>query len=800
MLKHYFKTAWRSLAKQKWFSLINLSCLSIGITFSMLIGIYVINQLNVNKNLKDIDRQYFLKTAWKEKDMGTDITTVSPLAKALKEEYPGLVENYYRYDPVSNIVSAGERHFNEDVAIGDTTLVSMYGFPLLYGNKNNAFKDNSSAVITETFAMKLFGTKNAVGRRLSIQSLVAGVAQDYIVSAVLKDVPYNSVTHLLSDEYSIYVPTTDNHYFSIGDPSLGWDNLNELSFIKLKPGVDPSDLAVPINTLLHKYSSDFIWKNLRENATPVKDYYLKDNDYAVQKMIRNLSLVTVFILLMVIINFVNINIGTSSGRLKEIGLRKTFGSGKKRIALQFLTETFLLTLAAAIISGFLYQLLSPVFSGMLKIDYPAIWQFSTRTYIYLSALVLIIGFFAGIYPALVLSHTNLVIAVKGKINTKKGSTVLRKSLLLIQFSIAIFIFIFALIVSRQVSYIFNKNLGYNKDQLLVITAFPKQWDSAGVMRMEAIKQDLLQLSSVKSATLASDLPVSEPYGRIILYPPNASSPDKSLNLPLSAADKDYAKTFEIPMIAGSFFSTNKNGIVLNETAVKSLGLTAENAVGKQIETAAKGNSVTIVGVMKDYNFSSMQNKIGPIGFTHISLSPSFHSLIVKLRSKNIAGALNDIKARWKSFNPDAPFDFTFMDEKFQAMYKSELQLKSAAGIATALNLIIVFLGIIGVVAFTLVKRTKEIAIRKVLGANRRRVLLLLLRDYFGLLMFANIIAWSLVYIVSNYWLRQYAYHVQQNIVPYIVVCAAVYMITILLIFIQSYRLTRANPVKSLKTE
>lgn len=800
MLTHYFKTARRSLAKQKGFSLINLCCLSIGITFSMLIGMYVINQLSVNKNLKDADRQYFLKTAWKEKDMGADITTISPLAKALKEEYPGLLENYYRYDPVNNIVSAGEMHFNENIAIGDTTLVSMYGFPLLYGNKNNAFKDNSSAVITETFAMKLFGTKNAIGKRLNIQSLVAGVSQDYIVSAILKDIPYNSVTNLIGEAYNVYVPTTNNRYFSIGDPSLGWDNANELSFIKLKPGVKPSDLAVPIRTLLHKYSSDFVWKNLSNYATPVKDYYLKDNDFAVQKMIRNLSLVTAFILLMVIINFVNINVGTSSGRLKEIGLRKTFGSGNKRIALQFLTETLLLTLAAAIISVFLYQLLSPVFSNILKIDYPAVWQFSAREHIYLLALVLITGLLAGTYPAVVLSNTNLVLAVKGKVNAKKGSTILRKSLLLVQFSVAIFIFIFALTISRQVSYIFNKNLGYNKDRLLIIDAFPKQWDKAGVAKLEAIKQNLLQLSSVRSATLAYDIPSGEPYGRIILYPPNASSLNKSLNLPLSGADEDYAKTFEIPMLAGSFFSDNKNGIVLNETAVKLLGLRTDNAVGRQINTAAKGSPVTITGVMKDYNFSSMQNKIGPIGFTHISMSPGFHSLIVKLSGNNIAATIYDIKAKWKSFNPNAPFDFTFMDEKFQAMYRSELQLKNAAGIATALNLIIVFLGIIGVVAFTLAKRTKEVAIRKVLGANSRRVLLLFLKDYFGLLLVANIIAWSLAYTVSNYWLRQYAYHIQQNVVPYIIVCAAVYVVTILLIFMQSYKLTTGNPVKSLKME
>ena len=797
MWQHYFKTAWRNLRKQKWFSLINLGCLSIGITFSMLIGMYIINQLNVNKNLKDIDRQYVLKADWKDKNMGSDITTIPPLAKALKEEYPGLVENYYRYNPVTNVVSAGEIHFKEDIAIGDTTLVSMYGFPLLYGNKEKAFKDNSSAVITETFAMKMFGTKNALGKRLSVQSLVAGIHQDYIVTAVLKDIPYNSVLHLVGDSYDIYIPATNSHYYQIGDPSLDWNDVSGLCFIKLKPNVKPSDLTIPIKQLLFKYSSKFIQQNLSVYPASIKDFYLKDNNYAVEKMVRNLSLVVLFILLMVVINFININIGTSSHRLKEIGLRKTFGSGNKQIALHFLAETFMLTAIAAIISLFLYQSLSPVFSNILNIEYPGVWQFSVKEYSSLLLLVLLVGLLAGTYPAFILSRTNLVLAVKGKINSKRGSLVLRKLLLIIQFTVAIFIFIFALTISRQVSYIFNKNLGYNKDQLLIITAFPKQWDSAGVAKLETIKQNLLQSSSVKSATLSFDVPERIPYGRITLIPPASS--DKQLNMPLSVADEDYAKTFEVPMLAGSFFNNDKNGIVLNETAVKSLGLTVENAVGKQLNITVK-NPVTISGVMKDFNSSTMQDKIGPLCFIHMSQTNQYRFLTVKLSGNNIAATIDGIKTKWKSFNPNAPFDFTFMDEKFKAIYKSELQLKSAASIGTMLNLIIVFLGIIGVVAFTLAKRTKEVAIRKVLGANKRRILSLFLKDYFGLLLIANVIAWPLAYIISDYWLRQYAYHIQQNIIPYAVVCITIYLITIFLIFVQSYKLTRANPVRNLKTE
>lgn len=793
MFKNYFKVTIRHFRKHKLFFAINVLCLSIGITFSLIIGLYILKQENVNKNLPNINQQYFLKVDWKVKNM-PDTKTISPLAKALKEEYPELVQNYYRYDPVTTVVSAGEKHFKEDIAIGDTTLLSTYHFPLAYGDKEDAFKNNNSAVITETFARKLFGTNNAIGKRLSIQSKVAGMSQDYIVSAVIKDIPYNTVTGLSNDKLSVYVPTTSNNYFKTGDPSLSWDNLNELSFITLKPGVKPSMLTSPINRLLHKYSSDFIWKNLSIYPIAVKDYYLNDNNGAIKKMVFILSLIAAFILLMVIINFVNIDIGTSSYRLKEIGLRKTFGSAKSKIVLQFLTEALLLSFIAAFISIILYQLLLPLFSQMLNTTLPSIVDFSLLQYGLLLSFVILIGLLAGAYPAFVLSATDLIQAVKGKMSSSKGALTLKRILVVVQFSLAILVFICALNLSRQVNYIFDKDLGYDKDQIMVITAFP----GTGVLGMENFKQSLLQLPFVKSASLSSVVPDDEPQGRIILYPPKESSATDQLSLPVSSADKDYAKTFGIKMISGSFFANNTDGIVLNETAINQLGLTPENTIGAKIQTPIANAPVTILGVMKDYNFSSLQSKIGPIGFTH--LTKNYRTLAVKLSTTNMAHAVQEIKTKWKSFTPNLPFDYTFMDEKFAALYKAQLQLQTAANTATILNIIIVLLGIIGVVAFMLVKRDKEIAVRKVLGANKANILFLFLKEYAGLIIISNLIAWPLAYIATEKWLQNFAYRMHQNIFPYLIVFLFVSVIAFGLIILQCFKVAIANPVKSLRIE
>jgi len=799
MFKNYLTVTIRYFVKHKLFSAINILCLSIGITFCLLIAAYVMQQQSVNNQLKDAAQQYCLKSEFKQKDLGRDFTTPSPLAKTLKEEYPSLIKNYFRYSPTTNVVSAGDKHFQEDIAISDTTMIPMYNFPLLYGDKNKAFTNNNSAVITATLAMKLFGTKNALGKRISIQTTVNNMPQDYVVSAVLKDIPYNSVTGMMNDHYGVYVPTTGNNYYRSGDPSLGWNTANEISFVELKPGITPQDLTTPLNNLIKKYTSDTLQKILSINVLPVKTYYLNDNEGTVKKMVFILSFIALFILLMVIINFVNINIGTSSYRLKEIGLRKTFGSARRQVIFQFIIEALFLTFIASIISIALYQLLLPAFSHVLNTTLPSFWQFGFKESVLFILLIAAIGFSAGIYPAFVLSGIDLKHAVKGKINSSKGDLSLKRALLVIQFSLAILVFICALNISRQVSYMFHKDLGYNKDRLMVITAYPKQWDSAGVLKMESIKKSLLELPVVKSATLTYDVPEREPAGRVIFYPPRTSV-NNQLSLPVSSADEDYAKTFGIKMEAGTFFSNNKDGIVLNETALKQLGISMANAVGQQIKTPVVPQPVTILGVMKDYNFSTLQDKIGPIGFIHVNDRPLYRYMAVKLNTGNMPQAIDEIKARWRSFVPNAPFDYTFMDDKFAALYKADLQLQSAADIATMLNLIIVLLGIIGVVAFMLTKRNKEIAVRKVLGANTRNIIFLFVKEYALLIIAANIIAWPLAYIITERLLQNFAYRIQQNIFAYIIVFVFITVIAFTLIVLQCFKTAVENPVKSLRTE
>lgn len=804
MFKNYFKIAIRHLTRHKLFSLINILCLSIGITFSIIIGVYVLNEEGVNGELKNVENQYIIKSKWKTKDMGLDITTLGPLAKTLRTEYPNLVADYYRYNPVTNVVSAGDKHFKQYIAIGDTTFVSMYGFPVLYGDPKQAFKNNNSAVITESLAQKLYGEKDALGQRISITTTVNNENQDYIVSAVLKDIPYNSVFNLVGDKgdrLGIFVSSVGNRYYQSGDGADNWNQLFEVGMVELKKGITPKDLEIPLKQILAKYTPETIQKNLEVQLAPVKNYYSGSD--AVQKMITTLSIVAAFILLMAIINFVNINIGISSYRLKEIGLRKVFGSARKQLITQFITEALLLTFFAAIISLLLYELLRPTFANILNTTFKPFWKFSMDKFLLLFSLVFGIGFVSGIYPAFILSASNVILAVKGKIDSAEGGLVLRKTLLVIQFTLAIIVFISALFVSKQISYVFNKDLGYNKDQLMVITAFPKQWDSAGVKKMEYIKSGLEQFSFVKEASISFEVPNRKPPNAIDLVPVggNISQP---VFIGGTVADKDYAATFGLHLEAGSFFNHGGANIpgqlVLNESAAKALGYTSESAIGKQIKWVSANTTLTVSGVVKDYNYSSLQEKIEPVAFTNLEDALGYRFLTLKLNTSNMANAIKEVKDKWKSLSPNAPFDFTFMDQEFQSLYQSELQLRSAANVAAILNFVIVFMGIFGVVAFTLAKRSKEIAIRKVLGAEVRNIIFLFIKDYAWLILIANVIAWPLAYMVIHHWLQGYAYRITQNAMPYFFAGLIVFAIASVFITLQCFKTAGANPVKNLRSE
>ena len=800
MLKNYFKTAWRNLLKRRFYSLVTIIGLAVGMTFSFLMMSYIWGELRVNADLRNALNQYIIRSKWTDPGMGLDLTTLGPLGKALKTDYPNLVANYYRYDAITVAVSHGDKHFREDVQTGDSTLLAMYGFPLLYGHAETALNAPNSIVITENKAMKYFGRTDVVGESLTLHNFVGG-KQEYQITAVIKKPPFNSVTHLLTSEAEIFFPFSSLEGRKGSEDNWGFAFM--VNYIELKDGVTPADLAKPIAREVTTHAPEAINANLKVYLTPLSEYYREANNGVVNKMILTLSGITLFILLMAIVNFVNISMGSSSSRLKEIGVRKVLGSQKRQLIGQFLAESILLAFLAMLISLGLYQLLRPVFSDMLGKEVTSLWSLMPYTLVAPVLVSLLVGMLAGLYPALVLSRVPSVESMKGKLKSVGGNTVFRRSLIAVQFIIALFVFAAAGIVAQQVDYFFNKNLGYNKESLVTL-GVPRDWTPDGLTKMEQVRDGLGRLSEVKNISLSYEIPNGN-GGYFGFYKPGQDSTEAVLAT-LLRTDVSYAETYGVKLLAGEYLQSPNTAyqpdrIVMNETAIRSLGYTsAQEALGQQVRVHFYPNPLTIVGIAQDFHFESMHETIKPLVFADVRGTNTYRYLSIRLNPGNIGKAMAAVQQKWRELMPHAPFEYAFMDETLQKLYQSEIQLKKASRVATFLSVVIVLLGILGMVSLNVARRTREVGIRKVLGATSMHVVMLFLKEFLVILVGAISTAFPLAVLLGNQWLKTYAYRVEIGWEVFAGITVVFGMLITVLVCAQTYKAAIMDPVKSLKSD
>ena len=798
MLKNYIKIAWRNIRKNPFHSFINVFGLSIGIVFTLLISAYVWSELQVNRNLKDADNQYIIQSKWKDPNMGYEIATLGPLAKALKEEYPSLVANYYRFDGVTSNVSKGDKAFREGLQIGDSTLLGMYGFNLLYGDSKSALKEPFSIVISEDRAIKYFGKTDVVGQTLTIENF-SGAKHDFMITGVMKHPLENSVTSLnSSNENRIYMPLSALDFF--GRPMESWANSSIVEYIQLQPNVTEKDLQKPMQQLISRNASTLIASNLSPYLVPLKDYYLKKDNSLVLKMLYTVSFIAFFILIMAVVNFVNISIAKSSGRIREVGVRKALGGMKKQLLLQFLTESVLLVCFATILALLVYAFVNPFLSGVLGKKIPKLSSFPVSFYTIPALLTLIIGLLAGLYPALMLSALKAVDSLKGKLKTVKESIVFRKSLVGFQFFMASLVFIGAIIVTKQVSFFFSKSLGYDKEYI-VSAQLPRDWTEAGVQHMQVIRNEFASMPEVKNVSLSWQMMNGWDIGKLPVFTQGKDS-TQAIATQSMVADENYAETYAIPMKAGRFFAGRSDSlkIVLNEAAAKALGWTnAAEAIGQQVMLPGN-NPLTVVGVTKDFHFGSMQEKIQPITFLHVDLYNVYRYFSFKLKPGNVATSLQALQTKWSALLPGTPFDYTFMDDALANLYQSEIQLKKAAQTATILALVIVLLGVLGLISISVQKRTKEIGIRKVLGASSSSIISLFLKEFLPVLMIGGFVSIPVAWYFMKGWLNDYAYRINLTAQPFLISIVILGAITTFVISIQIAKASAENPVKNLRTE
>jgi len=803
MLKNYFKIAWRNLWKNKVFSLINILGLSVGIAFTLLIGAYVWGELRVNSGLKDAGNQYIILSKWKDPNMGSDIASIAALPNALKINYPGLVKNYYHFDGITGNVSHNNMHFRESMQLGDTTLLTMYGFKLLYGDAKTAMNGPFSVVITGHIAMKYFGKTDVVGQTLSLENFNGG-KHEFIISGVLQPLPKNSVTNLNAENNSnLFLPAGAAKFMG---PTLdGWNDAEMVNYLELQKGANPKTVEKALLELVRKNAPEQFAKNLTPYLVPLKDYNLVAENGLVKKMTYTLSCIALFILLMAVVNFVNICIGRSSGRMKEMGIRKVLGGLRKQLIQQFLVESVLLVMLSTILALVIYLLARPYFGNLLGSDIKSLFAFPVYFIPLPFLLALFIGLLAGFYPALVLSAANSVDSLKGKLTSVKESVLFRKTLVAFQFATAAVVFIGAIIISQQIQLFFSSNLGYNKDYV-VYAQLPRDWSPQGVQKMEAIQAQFEQMPSVKSISLSYDIPDGMNGLSLPVYKQGAT-PSQSVTAQVLNDDNRYAATYGIPLTAGTFFKPVYNGadfalVVINQTAAKALGFNnPEDAVGQKVMLSQLAPTpFTVCGVTADFHFGSMQSRIAPIIFTNVNYLTYYRYFSIRLKPGDMQQSLTGLQNKWVQLMPGEPFEYHFMDDALNKLYATELQLKKAVFVASFLTVVIVLLGVLGLISLSIQKRTKEIGIRKVLGSSVAGITQLFLKDFMGVVIIAGVIACPLAWLLMSKWLNDYAYRINISAAPFIVSLALLTAVTAVLIVLQTAKAAFSNPVKSLRSE
>jgi putative ABC transport system permease protein len=806
MIRNYIKTAYRSLTKNKVFTAINVLGLVLGLATCLIIVFYVADELSYDRYNVNAGRIYRVNEDLKLGDNKVQYAVcMPPLAQTLKNDFPD-VENAVRLKRVGgmHVKKGNESLFENNALFSDPSLFDIFTLPIIYGNKATALTDPNTVVITESTAKKYFNRTDVVGKNLVINS-----NQVFKVTAVIQDIPVQS--HFRADFFISMASFPDSR-------SMEWLRSDYNTYVLMRQGADHKKLEAQFPAFLRKYSGGQIQEELkmsygkfeqggsyfRMNMMPLTDIHLHSNQTGelaangTEEYVYIFSAIGIFILLIACVNFMNLSTARSANRAREVGIRKVLGSARKYLVFQFLAESIMIALVAVIIALFAVAILLPAFNHFA--DKNIAFNFQTLTWLapVVLAAVIIIGCLAGIYPAFFLSAFQPIDVLKGKISTGFKGGRLRSFLVVFQFSISIILIAGTLVIYNQLNYIQNRDLGYNRNQILTIQNTFELGDKA-----KSFRQEVKQLNGVENATLTGFLPTSMNRSTAIFYKEAMADPKKSIFPQTWTVDEDYVKTLGMKITAGRYFSrqmsSDSNALVINETAAKFLGF--NNALNKVIYKSSGGPNptfkpYTIIGVIKDFNFSSLHNNIEPV---IMQLGFDTGNLSIKLQSGNVPTLMAQLQDKWKGYT-QAQFQYSFMDQDFDAMYRSEQRIGTIFMVFTVLAIAIACLGLFGLAAYAAEQRTKEIGIRKVMGASIMNIAGMLSSDFMKLVGIAIVIASPMAWWGMNKWLQDFAYRVDFHWWILAIAGVTAMLIALVTIGFQAIKAAVANPVKSLRSE
>ncbi|HEY8920758.1 MAG TPA: ABC transporter permease [Chitinophaga sp.] len=804
MLKSYFKIAWRNLSKQRMYSFIKIGGFALGIAACLLIALYIRHELSYDLQYPQADRIYRVVVDWHMPN-SRNAYLPAPLAGALKKDYPevektGRLLAYELFGAGSAQVRRSdkvENNFEEGLIFADQELLDILQIPFIYGDPAHALDKPNTIVITKRKADKYFPNEDPVGKSLILND---NNGKPYEIGGVIADFPSNS--HLQCD----FISTLKGVELWQGEQT-NWLANNYETYILLRPGADAAKFQAKFADIKSKYLMTNargstriaeIFEKVTFAIQSLKDIHLRSEGiddglhHGDIRLVWLFGAVACFILIIACINFINLSTARSANRAKEVGLRKTIGSDRAGLVRQFLSESTLFSFLSFVLGIGLAWLLLPYFNSLsgqsLQFPWTAWWL---APLLIVSAMV--VGVLAGLYPSLYLSSFQPIHALKGNIGRGSRRSNMRSALVVFQFTVSIALIVGTFVIYRQVRYILDKKVGFDKEQVMMI-------QGANVLadRAPAFKKALLQLPGVKHVSVSDYLPVSGTKRNDNLFSEEGKLQE---NLPVSGqlwvVDHDYVKTMSMHILAGRDFSvdlpTDSQAVIINQTMAKQLGL--KDPVGKRITNTDR--TWTVIGVVEDFHFESLRENIRPLCLA-IGNGPSIIS--VKMHTADMRRFISSVTSVWNAFAPHQPIRYSFLDQRFARMYADLERTGRIFSNFAVLAIIVACLGLLGLSAFMAEQRTKEIGVRKVLGASVGNVVALLSKDFIRLALIAIVIASPLAWYVMQQWLNNFAYHINVEWWVFILAGLIVTVITLLTVSFQSVKAALMNPVQSLRSE
>lgn len=793
MIKTYLKIAFRTFLKNKLSTGINLLGFSVGLAVSMLILTYVHHEMSYDTFHEHSDQIYRINVSM-DINGESKIGNITPniLGPKLKEEIPG-VEAQFRmtgsFNNLSTLIIDDKQLKVENFFSADSTIFNVFTFNIINGNSRDLLKNSEDIMISGRTAMKYFGTTDVVGT--TFRSVLD---KNYVIRAVFEDFPSNSHIHpnFIASSLS-----------SMLNQELKWDQINYLTFILINKESSFEQVEAQMDQLVEKNLPDDIKSiNVQYNLIPIEDIHLHSKaDFELEPASSMTQLyaylaIAVFIILIACVNYINLSTSRALERAKEVGLKKVVGAQKWNLIGQFLIEAYLITLLSFILAMGFFELSKPLFTSLVGKSIDLSLISNPSGIVILFAAWLLLALLAGFYPSLVLTSFKPVQILKGNFKHSKYGSLVRKSLVVFQFVISSVLIVGTLVVYNQIHFMKNKKLGFAKDQLLILS-MDKRPDKNDLI---TFKKELLQYNNIQHVSFSNAFPGKTRNGMLINA--DGMAEDEQLLVWNWHVDPDYLNTMDLELIAGKDFNKlelegDEYEYIINETALKDIGWSLDDCIGREIKMGMfKGQCI---GVVKDFNFSSLQQKIEPLV---LDGKGNFYrgKVMVRFGKGDIASTIDFIESKWQRYIPESIFTYKFLDETFDQLFASEQRTGKAFTVFSVLSILIASLGLFGLSAYDTISRTKEIGIRKSMGSSNIAIFNLLVKQFSKLAFLAFLVAAPTAYLIMKRWLENFAFRSSINWNVFLVAAIITFIIVLISIGYHSIKAARTNPVNSLRYE